>query len=611
MKRALKSLASGLGALALCLSWARAQEPTSLPAVLVYSPSVANQSSAANFAMPVSALRFEPLVDIEPRNQAEAQADVTIRGDTFENTGMQIGALSIFDPQTGHYLTELPIAPEMLGAPSVLTGAEHALETLNSTGGAVDYEWRRIANAGSLSGALGDDGLEREEVYQGWAASGPDHLAVDADWAHSSGNGTVDFGDYHFDRAAARAQWVTPSTQTDLFAGYQARFFGWPNLYTPFDSDETENLQTVLVSGNTRADLGGGQFFDAGVFYRRNKDDYAFDRFAPLGPVHPYQHTTWEYGAAAGGRQEALGLLINYHVEQTSDSLQSTSLIYGPYHSRTLEKASLVPEEQWAVDGGTLSLKAGASYDKSDRDPGAICPIAELAQTWLSSGLRKIYASYSETTEMPSYTALDSSPTSGLFLGNPKLGRSESRDMEAGLLGSLWGWSAQGDVFYRRDDNLVDWTYTDGVFGRSANPVNVDTEGLEVVARRSWSLATVVLGYTALAKDASYLGAPVTASFYALNYARQRLTAAFILQLTENLDLRLDNAARIQAPDSLRTAGGNDALISALGLSWHPAARRNLELTVQIDNLWNSAFQTVPAVPASRRQLSFGATYGW
>jgi outer membrane receptor protein involved in Fe transport len=263
------------------------------------------------------------------------------------------------------------------------------------------------------------------------------------------------------------------------------------------------------------------------------------------------------------------------------------------------------------VDGGTLSLQAGASYDKSNRDSGAICPIAELAQTWISSGLRRIYASYSETTEMPSYTALDSSPTSGLFLGNPKLGRSESRDMEAGLLGSLWGWSAQGDVFYRRDDNLVDWTYTDGVFGRSANPVNVDTEGLEVVARRSWSLATVVLGYTALAKDASYLGAPVTASFYALNYARQRLTAAFILQLTENLDLRLDNAARIQAPDSLRTAGGNDALISALGLSWHPAARRNLELTVQIDNLWNSAFQTVPAVPASRRQLSFGATYGW
>ena len=48
---------------------------------------------------------------------AEAQSDVTIRGDTFENTGLQVGALSIFDPQTGHYLMELPVAPAMLGAP--------------------------------------------------------------------------------------------------------------------------------------------------------------------------------------------------------------------------------------------------------------------------------------------------------------------------------------------------------------------------------------------------------------------------------------------------------------------------------------------------------------
>ena len=601
---------------ALCtlfLAWAplSGQEATSLPAVLVFSPSVANQSPAGTFAMPVSALRYEPLVDIEPRNQAEAQADVTVRGDTFENTGLQVGALSIEDPQTGHYLMEVPIAPEMLGAPVVLTGAEHATETLNSTGGAIGYGWRPVRASGFVSGSVGDDGLAREEAYQAWSGCGPSHLAADADWAHSAGNGTVPFGDFHFDRAAGRVQWVTPTSQTDLFAGYQASFFGWPNLYTPFNSDETENLQTVLLAANSRVDLGQGQYAEAGAFYRRNKDDYAFSRFAPLGPVHPYQHTTREYGAAAGGRSEADGIFINYHVEETHDSLRSTSLVYGPYHSRTLEKASVVPEEEWQVDGGVLALKAGASYDKSDHDSGAFSPIAELSESWNGSGLRRIYASYAETTQMASYTALDSSPKAGLFRGNPLLGRATSRNWETGLSGSLLGWSGQAAVFYRRDDNLVDWTYTTGVFGRSANRVNVGTDGIELVARRSWSLVSVVVGYTALAKDASYLGAPVTASFYALNYARQRLTAAFNLQLTENLMLRFDNAARIQASDALRTAGGNQALESAIGLGWHPGGHRDLELSLQVDNLWNSAFQTVPSVPASRRQLSFGATYGW
>src|SRR5271154_679698 len=142
----------------------RAQDATtSLPPITVYSPSVANQSPAGTFAMPVSALHYEPLVDIEPRNMAEAQSDVTIRGDTFENTGLQVGALSISDPQTGHYLMELPIAPSMLGAPEILTGASQAIETMNSMAGAVAYGWRPVSTVGFASAALGTDGLDREE----------------------------------------------------------------------------------------------------------------------------------------------------------------------------------------------------------------------------------------------------------------------------------------------------------------------------------------------------------------------------------------------------------------------------------------------------------------
>jgi hypothetical protein len=611
MKPGIAPLLSGLLAIAAASPFVSAQvTTTSLPEMTVYSPSVANQSPAGTFTMPVSALRYEPLVDIEPRNMAEAQSDVTIRGDTFENTGLQLGALSIFDPQTGHYLMELPVAPAMLGAPEVLTGAEQAAETMNSMAGAVDYDWRPVAGAGFVSAAIGNDGLNREELYQGLAGTGAEHLAADADWAHASGNGTVPFGDYHFDRADARLEWVTPGSMTDVFAGYQASFFGWPNLYTPFNSDETENLETVLVVANNRENFGGGDFFESGAFYRRNKDDYAFDRFAPLGPLHPYQHTTWEYGAALGGRQTIGSISLNYHAEETSDALQSTSLIYGPYHSRTLEKIALVPEDSWRAEGGLLTLKAGLAYDESDRARGVYSPIAELARTWNSGGLQRLYASYSTTTEMPSYTALDSSPTSGLFLGNPNLGRQTSHDTEVGLSGNYDGWTGQAAVFYRRDDNLIDWTYTTGVFGRSANAVDIDTEGVELVARHSWSLVSAVFGYTALAKDADYLGAPVTASFYALNYARQRLTAAFTLQLTETFFLRMDNVARIQAPDSLRTAGGNDAIISSIGLSWRPAGQ-HLELSALVDNAWNSAFQSVPGVPASRRQLSFGGTYSW
>ena len=46
-----------------------------------------------------------------------------------------------------------------------------------------------------------------------------------------------------------------------------------------FQADADFN-QTILLAANHRVDWGAGQYFEMGVFHRRNKDDYAFNRFA-------------------------------------------------------------------------------------------------------------------------------------------------------------------------------------------------------------------------------------------------------------------------------------------------------------------------------------------
>jgi outer membrane cobalamin receptor len=269
-----------------------------------------------------------------------------------------------------------------------------------------------------------------------------------------------------------------------------------------------------------------------GAYHRRNKDDYAFDRFAPLGPVHPFQHTTWQDGASVESRWNVDDVTINARAEVLTDFLKSTSLTAGNYHSRTLTKLTLVPEESWSVaGGGAVMVKAGATYDDSNRDGGTVSPVAEISRTFPAGALRRVYASYAQTTQEPSYTALNSSASSGLFRGNPDLGRETTRNLEVGVSGMAAGWSADAAVFARRDLSLVDWTFTRGVTARSANAVDVDTLGVEAVLRRSWRAVDLVFGYTALAKDPDYRGARVDASFYALNYARQRLTAAATVRL--------------------------------------------------------------------------------
>jgi outer membrane cobalamin receptor len=73
----------------------------------------------------------------------------------------------------------------------------------------------------------------------------------------------------------------------------------------------------------------------------------------------------------------------------------------------------------------------------------------------------------------------------------------------------------------------------------------------------------------------------------------------------------MDNEYRIQEENYLRTAGGNEALLSGFGLYYLPPAWRGLELSVRVDNLWDSDFQEVPSVPAGGRQWIAGATYHW
>lgn len=592
-----------------------AQAPVSLPEVRVFSSRVANQEPAGTFAMPVSALRYEPQVDIHARNLAEGQADITIRGGIFENTGFQVGAVSVGDPQTGHYFAEIPIAPAMLTAPVVLTGADLVHGAMNASAGSVQYGWRPVRTGGAASAGVGEHALARAEIYQGVVHSlgAPSHrIGADVSVAHSESDGAIPFGEHRFDRLNGRVQLTNGAAQTDLFAGYQAKSFGWPNLYTPFNSNETENLQTALFALNHRVTFGTGEFFAAGAYHRRNKDDYAFNRFAPVGAVHPFQHTTWVTGLAIDGRRDLGVMALRFRGEAATDEIDSTSLTFGRFRTREFRRVSLVPEKAWAgEDGSRTTVQAGVGYDDTNRDTAAFSPVFQIAREFPAQGLKRIYLSYTESSQLPSYTALNSSATAGLFRGNPALGRQETKNVEVGVSGELRGWSAQAAVFWRQDDALVDWTFRRGVTARTANAVDMEVGGVEVVARRSWGPADVVIGYTGLTKDASYRGATVDASFYALNYARHRLTAAFTWRLAHGFELRCDNVARIQADNALRLTGGDEAITSSAALAYRPVAWRGVELAVQVDNLWNSDFQEVPAVPASPRQVSVGVAYAW
>jgi len=588
-----------------------------LPELVLSDARVANQSPASTFSAPVSFLRFEPQVDLQTRNFGEAQGDIAIRGGIFEGTAIEIGGMTVFDPQTGHYAAEIPIPPAMLAAPSVRTGADHALGAMQATVGTVAYDWRRIEAGGEAALAFGNGGLNRQSVYAAEVitddAARDRRIAVDASWARSEADGTIEYGDHDFQRVAGRVQVASRLGQTELFGGYQDKFFGWPNLYTPFGVAETEALQTTLLVLSHRQQVGDGSV-EAGVHYRRNKDDYEFDRTRP-GIFNPYQHETDVTGAFAHYHTGLGAWRLDVRGEFAADAIESTALTYGEFMSRSYWKLAASAQRSLDLGSGSLSTKLGAAFDDTNRDGSKVSPVVQLAWAGVdefAGATPRWYAEYSGATRVAGYTALNSNPAGGLFRGNAGLGRESSRNAEIGAELRATAWSARLAIFSRHDDPLVDWTFTAAApNARTAREVRIDTTGVELIGSRTWGAIDVVASYAFLEKDADYGAAVVDASFYALNFPVHRATVAVVARLGAGVVLRCDNEYRAQEENLLRTVGGDSAFLTSLGLSWTVPRFDAVELSLVVDNLWDDDFQELPAVPAAGRQFAAGLSHRW
>lgn len=588
-----------------------AQTAVRLDPLTVEARRVANEVPASVLATPATLLRFEPRVDVQARNTAEGQADIAIRGGIFEQTAARLGLLPLFDPQTGHYTAEIPLAPAMLAAPRVETGVAHAGAGFNGTAGGIAWELTEVESRGAASLGAGEDGFWRAAAYGGRTfAVGDATLGVDAEVARSRSDGPVPGGDHDLSRVAARAQWRDAASRTDLVAGYQDKFFGWPNLYTPFNFRETEALQTTLVAlQHTRE--AGGAVLRGGLLYRRNRDDYEVDRTRP-GLSNPFQHETQVFAAVGEAAFEAAGVAWTARALALRDEIDSTALTFGRFRDRIHGQASLVGEREWDAASGTWSASAGAVVDDTDRDPAAVSPV--VAAGWSRGGWR-IEGGYAESTQVAGYTALNSNPAAGLFRGNPDLGRARTGSWELGVAHAFalggGAWDAQAAVFRREDRGMADWTFQfASPNARSASRVDSVTAGAEVVLQARWEGVTVVAGYAYLDKDADYGGAVVDASYYLLNFPRQRATLAAILRPGFGFEVRLDNEWREQEPNALRRSSRH-AFLSTFGVAWRVPGIEGLELDVLVENVWDDTFEEVPAVPAAPRTWSAGATWRW
>ena len=587
--------------------------------ITIEGAATANDKPVGTFNSPISNLEYDPRVDLQSRNMAEAQADVTIRGGIFENTGFRVGSATLIDPQTGHYFAEIPIAPEMLTKPSIFTGVDNALYGVNSSVGTVSFGWKPIQKGGSVSIGAGNNNFNLQRVhgastmllesYPAWS------VGIEGEYSRSESDGTIANGDHQFERMSGRVQLASERSQTDLFYGFQQKFFGWPNLYTPFNVNETEDIETRLVMLNHRqgyGEKGMENTVEVSAYYRENDDHYVFSRENPEA-FQAFHETEVKSLALSGTHNLSQDFGINYSAQFTADDIKSTTL-ENNFTSRDYYKVSVVPEYRAKLNSNeSLTIRLGGAFDDTNRDDDRLSVVGDIS--WLTQldrhASRTFYVSYAEATQVAGYTAIGGSTTSGLFRSNNQLKREVSKNLEIGASFDDQSWKFDTALFYRWDNELTDWTYSfDSTSARSANPVDIETLGVEFIAIKRFDNADVVASYTYLDKSEDYGIDGVDASFYALNYPPHRATLGLVWFATDTVEVRIDNEWRKQETNALRN-GSDSAFFSHATLTYSPAQIEGLNLVLAVDNLWNERFEEIPGTPGRGEQYSATLTYFW
>jgi iron complex outermembrane recepter protein len=410
----------------------------------------------------VDYLRLDPSVDLEERAPDGVQADLTIRGSTFEQTLVLLNGLRMNDVQTGHHDMDLPLPPDaierieiMHGAGSTFYGSDAVAGSVNIITGAPEYSEFR------MSAGVGNFGINQQSGSVA-LLSGRWDEQISA--ARDFSSGFMPDRDYRSVTIFSNSGLQTGLGRTLVMLGYGDKPFGANQFYGNFDSWE----RTKSWFAGLKQDLGDRMEFDFG--YRRHTDEFILLREDPSVYENNHADDSWQ---VALRRKQPLGQnsTLFYGGEGFYDSIHSNNL---GQHQRS-RGAVYLDYDMRAF--GRFSFSAGARQEFYDAYSSQFTPTVS-AGMWIKAGW-KLKGSASRAFRLPSYTDLYYSDPDNL--GNPNLKPETAWSYEGGLLWDRGGrYKAEVTVFERREQNDIDYVRSSAADPwQATNLENVNFTGVE------------------------------------------------------------------------------------------------------------------------------------
>jgi outer membrane cobalamin receptor len=539
----------------------------------------------------VDLLRSDSSLNVQARGAEGVQADLSIRGTTFEQSLVLVNGFRVNDPETGHLNLDIPVPLDAITRVDVLHGSGSTFYGSDAIGGAVNLLTGQPAPGLTLvarSGAGSYGSLENH--LRAAYSSGPFAEQITASRDQSDG--------FAYDRnyasnATASETWLKsrPGT-TDILLAASDRPYGANNFYGIYP--EWERTKAWLAS--IQQQLGARTAASFG--YTRHTDEFVLIVNQPS--IYENNHVTTSYEGALR-RADPLGrnATLSYGLEEAGDTIHSNSL---GQHARN-QGAGYANLTLTSLRRFSLSL--GAREEVLSSQGSVFSP--SVAAAFMLSKTVRLRVSAGHGFRQPTYVDLYYSDPA--TIGNPSLKPETSWSYEGG---GDWtptnGRLRFSAVGYRlNQSNVIDYVkplpLTLGEQYQAINIPTLDITGAEASLHVRLK-GTQQLDFSYTANHSANLPAGYL-SEYAFNFAAQNAIFAWTGQLPGTWGHQITAHTQVEIVQKTTQ--------TAYPL-WDFDLTRNtgaIRPYLRLLNLANTGYTEIPFVPMQGRTIIGGMQLNW
>jgi outer membrane cobalamin receptor len=548
------------------------------------------------FGSAVDYLRLDPSITLQERGPGGVQADISIRGTTFEQTLVLVDGMRLNDPETGHLNLDLSIPLEAASRMDVLHGAGSTFYGSDAIGGAINLITAAPTHTSATLRLGGGNMGATEQHLQLSVLKGMVAARLTGDRDTSDGffyEGQNDRG-FHAN-ALALDTFVTLSKElqpTEVLLGASDRPYGANLFYGLYDSAERTKGWLAAI----RQPLPEG--LQADFMYRKHTDEYILLVEDPAVYENNHIDSLWQ-ADLRGSKTPAAHLDIAYGLEADGDAIRSNSL---GHHARN-QGAGYANVSFHSFRRLTLSMGA---REEVYGGPNSVFTPTASAGFYLGRGVRA-HAATGRGFRLPTYVDLYYSDPA--TIGNPALKPETSASYEGGLdwtpklgmVGNQPRLQMGATGFTLRQTNAIDYSkYSLAAPWQATNVGHLAYTGVEsTVTYRVSSHQEIDLGETFIHGSPAPVG---LISEYAYNFASHNGSFAW-----QGVFPALQMAARTQV-----------SVVQQMGRTAYPLWGVSLTRTrglvrpyVRAEDLANVRYQELVGVPLPGRAVMAGITVSW